>query len=120
MMQASTSPASFFLRVIFREGPSQAQFKMYRYFGKAAFVLAMAFLWSGPVILAQQSKVAAAPRSGLSPEKALSLAEQGRCQASIALAQLGRARPLPGEHCRPQASDERPSPCANPKTGRCA
>jgi tetratricopeptide (TPR) repeat protein len=84
MMQASTSPASFFLRVIFREGPSQAQFKMYRYFGKAAFVLAMAFLWSGPVILAQQSKVAAAPRSGLSPEKALSLAEQGRCQASIA------------------------------------
>src|ERR1035438_3337395 len=84
MMQASTSPASFFLRVIFREGPSQAQFKMYRYFGKAAFVLAMAFLWSGPVILAQQSKVAAAPRSGPSPETALSLARPGPFQAEIA------------------------------------
>src|ERR1017187_1546490 len=83
MMQASTSPASFFLRVIFREGPSQAQFKMYRYFGKAAFVLAMAFLWSGPVILAQQSKAAAAPRSSVCRETALSLAGQVRRQASI-------------------------------------
>jgi tetratricopeptide (TPR) repeat protein len=35
------------------------------------------------VVLAQQAKVAAAPRPGLSPEKALSLAQQGHCRESI-------------------------------------
>jgi tetratricopeptide (TPR) repeat protein len=41
-------------------------------------------LWLGPATLAQQAKVSAAPSPGLSPEKAISLAEQGRCQASLA------------------------------------
>ena len=57
---------------------------MFRYSGKAAFVLVMGCLWFGPITLAQQPKGPAAPRSsGLSPEKALSLAEQGRCQESL-------------------------------------
>jgi tetratricopeptide (TPR) repeat protein len=41
-------------------------------------------LWLGPVTVAQQAKVSAAPSPGLSPEKAIGLAEQGRCQASLA------------------------------------
>jgi tetratricopeptide (TPR) repeat protein len=81
MMQATTSPASFLFGAIFQ----RAQFKkMYRYPAKAAFVLVMGCLWLGPVALAQQAKVSAAPSPGLSPEKAISLAEQGRCQASLA------------------------------------
>jgi tetratricopeptide (TPR) repeat protein len=57
---------------------------MFRYSGQAAFVLVMSCLWSGPITLAQQAKVPAAPRSAvLSPDKALSLAEQGRCRESI-------------------------------------
>jgi tetratricopeptide (TPR) repeat protein len=57
---------------------------MYRYSGKAAFiVLAIACLWSRPTILAQQAKVAAAAGPVLSPERALSLAEQGHCGKSI-------------------------------------
>jgi tetratricopeptide (TPR) repeat protein len=81
MVQASTSPASFLFGAIFQ----RAQFKkMYRYSGKAAFVLVVGCLWLGPATLAQQAKVSAAPSPGLSPEKAISLAEQGRCQASLA------------------------------------
>ena len=82
-MQAGTPPASFSLTYFFREGPAEAQAKMYRYSGKAALiVLAMGYLWSGSIIRAQQTKVAA---SGpvLSPERALSLAEQGHCGESI-------------------------------------
>ncbi len=57
---------------------------MYKYSGKAASVALVAgCLWTGPTILAQQAKVAAAPKSELSPETALSLAEQGRCRESI-------------------------------------
>lgn len=57
---------------------------MCRYSGKAAFiVLVMGYLWSGPIILAQQAKVPAAPGSVLSPERALSLAEEGHCGESI-------------------------------------
>jgi tetratricopeptide (TPR) repeat protein len=57
---------------------------MYRYSGKAAFVLVIGCLWLGPITLAQQAKVAAAARPGLSPQRALSLAEQGRCRESLA------------------------------------
>jgi tetratricopeptide (TPR) repeat protein len=81
MMQAITSPASLFIWRNFQ----RAQFKkMYRYPGKTAFVLVVGCLWLGPVTLAQQAKVSAAPRPGLSPEKAISLAEQGSCQESLA------------------------------------
>jgi tetratricopeptide (TPR) repeat protein len=81
MVQASTSPASFLFGAIFQ----RAQFKkMYRYPGKTAFVLVVGCLWFGPVTLAQQAKVSAAPSPGLSPGKAISLADQGRCQESLA------------------------------------
>ena len=54
---------------------------MCRYSGEAAaIVLLMGCLWSEPVILAEQAKVAAAPRP--SPDRALSLAEQGHCKES--------------------------------------
>jgi tetratricopeptide (TPR) repeat protein len=51
----------------------------------AVFLLSIGFLWSEPIILAQQAKVAATPGtgSGLSADKALALAEQGHCQESI-------------------------------------
>src|ERR1700678_1714347 len=55
-----------------------------RYSGKAAFVLVVGCLWLRPGTLAQQAKVSAAPSPGLSPEKAISLAEQGRCRARLA------------------------------------
>jgi tetratricopeptide (TPR) repeat protein len=57
---------------------------MYKYSGKAASVALVAgCLWTSPTILAQQAKVGAVPKSELSPEKAISLAEQGRCRESI-------------------------------------
>lgn len=55
---------------------------MYRYSGKAAFFLAVGCVWFGPNMVAQQPKVAAP--GALSPDRALSLAEQGHCQESIA------------------------------------
>ncbi|OLB20770.1 MAG: hypothetical protein AUH15_10680 [Acidobacteriales bacterium 13_2_20CM_55_8] len=73
--------------VIFQKGTFErriAPYQMCRYSGEAAaIVLLMGCLWSEPVILAQQAKVAAAARPGLSPERALSLAEQGHCRESI-------------------------------------
>jgi len=52
--------------------------------GKAAAFLALiGCLSSRPILLAQQSKGAVTSRPALSPEKAVSLAEQGRCAESI-------------------------------------
>ena len=56
---------------------------MCRYSGKAAFVLAMGCLWSGPITLGQQSMATATPRPVLTPEKAVNLAEQGLCRESV-------------------------------------
>jgi tetratricopeptide (TPR) repeat protein len=63
----------------------------------AVFVLSIGFLSSAPIILGQQAKVAATPgaRSELSPDKALTLAEQGHCQESISAlkrAMVGQVR----------------------------
>jgi tetratricopeptide (TPR) repeat protein len=58
---------------------------MSRYPGKAAlFVLSITSVWFAPASVAQQAKGAPAPTAGLSPEKAITLAEQGRCRESIA------------------------------------
>lgn len=79
-MQAMTSPASFAL--CFREGRSEIHVQMYRSLGKAAAFLALLVcLWHGSILLGQQSKPTS--RSVLTPEKAVSLAEQGRCGESI-------------------------------------
>ena len=56
---------------------------MYRYCGKAAFIIVIGCLWSGTTLPAQQSKAAANAGPPLTPEKAVSLAEQGHCRESI-------------------------------------
>lgn len=57
---------------------------MYRSFGNAVLlVLWFGSLWSGSMSLAQQAKSSTAPQSVLSPEKAIALAEQGRCRESL-------------------------------------
>ena len=73
---------------------------MSRYTGAAAFfVLLTGFLWSEPVILAQQAKVTPTPRggSGVSPDKALSLAEQGHCQGNISILRRAMTVQVPEE-----------------------
>jgi tetratricopeptide (TPR) repeat protein len=99
MRQANTSPASFFFGVIFQRVVFErriAQCKMCRYSVKAAlFVFLVGSLWSDPVILAQQAKVAAAPSARLSPDKALTLAEQGHCQESISALKRAMTSQIP-------------------------
>src|SRR6202048_1284461 len=73
---------------------------MSRYSGTAAvFVLLIGFSWSDPVILAQQAKVTATPgaASGLSQDKALTLAEQGHCQESISALKRAMTGQVPAE-----------------------
>jgi len=80
MMQATTSSASFAL--CFREARSDIHFQMYRYLGKpAVFLTSLACLWHGSTLLGQQAKPTS--QSVLTPEKAISLAEHGRCSESI-------------------------------------
>jgi tetratricopeptide (TPR) repeat protein len=85
MMQAWITPASFFFVRDFSERESsQAQFKMYTFRGKTAFILVLAgYLWSASITLGQQTKSASPPPPALSPAKALSLAEQGHCRENI-------------------------------------
>src|SRR6267142_364708 len=65
----------------------------------AVFVLFIGLLWPGPVILAQQAKAAVTPGagSGLSPDKALTLAEQGRCQESSSALKRAITGQVPAE-----------------------
>jgi tetratricopeptide (TPR) repeat protein len=73
---------------------------MSRYSGKAAlFVLSIGSLSFDPVILAQQAKVAATSGagSGLSPDKAVTLAEQGHCQESISALKRAMTGQVPAE-----------------------
>lgn len=98
MMQATTSPASFSFSVIFREGPSLIRFQMYRSLGKAAAFLALALcVGPGSILLAQQSKAAGSARPVLTPDRAVSLAEQGRCAESISGLKHAMASPVPAE-----------------------
>ena len=73
---------------------------MSRYSGTAASILLLiGFLWSEPVILAQQAKVTATPGagSGLSLDKALTLAEQGHCLESISALKRAMTGQVPAE-----------------------
>ena len=85
MMQVFIAPASFFFLGNFSgKVYSQASFKMCTLRGKATFILLLVgYLWSVSSALGQQTKVASAPQSALSPEKALNLAEQGHCRESL-------------------------------------
>jgi tetratricopeptide (TPR) repeat protein len=73
---------------------------MSRYSGTAAvLVLLICFLWCEPVILAQQAKITPTPRggSGVSPDKALSLAEQGHCQGNVSILKRAMTGQVPAE-----------------------
>src|ERR1700692_2536946 len=65
----------------------------------AVLVLLICFLWSESVILAQQPKAPATPGagSGFSPDKALSLAEQGHCQGNISILKRAMTGQVPSE-----------------------
>jgi len=56
---------------------------MYKHSGQATAFLALLSFCSSPIMAAQQPKAAAKAPSGLSPDKALSMAEQGHCRESI-------------------------------------
>jgi len=56
---------------------------MYKHSGQATVFLALLYFCSSPIMAAQQPKAAATAPSGLSPDRAISLAEQGRCRESI-------------------------------------
>lgn len=57
---------------------------MYTFRGKTAFILLfVGYLWSASITLGQQAKSSPAPQLVLSPEKVLSLAEQGHCRENI-------------------------------------
>lgn len=65
---------------------------------KAAALLALAvYTWSGTVLLAQTPKLPATSQTSLSPEKAISLAEQGRCRESISGLKHAMANTVPAE-----------------------
>jgi tetratricopeptide (TPR) repeat protein len=72
---------------------------MSRNLGKAALlVLSISYLWFDSASLAQQVKVpAAAGGSGLSAEKAVTLAEQGRCKESIPALKRAMSGQVPAE-----------------------
>src|SRR5438477_12708120 len=56
---------------------------MFKHSGKATALLALLYFCSSRIMAAQQPKAAAKAPSGLSPDRAISLAEQGRCRESI-------------------------------------
>lgn len=73
---------------------------MSRYSGTAAFfVLSVGTLLCDPFLLAQQAKLATSPGagSGLSPDKAINLAEEGHCKESIAALKRAMTGPTPAE-----------------------
>ena len=85
MMQALTPPASFFfVRDFSGRESSQPPFKMCSSRWKAVIVLSLAgCIWSASIALCQEPKAGAAHTTALTPEKALALAQKGRCRESI-------------------------------------
>jgi len=80
-MQANTSACIIY--VTLQRGIFEIHFQMCRYLVKAAAIPALlGCFWHGSILLAQQSS-APSSRPVLTPEKAISLAEQGRCGESI-------------------------------------
>jgi tetratricopeptide (TPR) repeat protein len=72
-------------------------FQMCRHLAKAAAILALlGCFWHGSILLAQQSP-APSSRPVLTPDKAISLAEQGRCGESISGLKHAMAATVPAE-----------------------
>jgi tetratricopeptide (TPR) repeat protein len=70
---------------------------MHKFLGKAAVFFALTgCFWHGSILLAQQSP-APSSRPVLTPEKAISLAEQGRCGESISGLKHAMATPVPAD-----------------------
>jgi tetratricopeptide (TPR) repeat protein len=65
------------------------------YLGKAFFFLFIGYLWSGLPLSAQEAKTAPGHGSELSPEKAVSLAEQGHCRENISALKRAMAAQVP-------------------------
>lgn len=83
--------------VIFERRNFEIYFQMCRHLAKAAGILALlGCLWKGSILLAQQSSVPGS-RPVLAPEKAISLAEQGRCGESISALKHAMTATVPAE-----------------------
>ena len=95
MKRASSSPASFTL--FLREGRSKSQSQMRTFSGKVAALIALAGSFGrGTILLTQESKSPSA-RPVLTPDKAINLAEQGRCGESISGLKHAMANTVPAE-----------------------
>jgi tetratricopeptide (TPR) repeat protein len=69
--------------------------KMYGYLGKTAFfLLFIGYLWSGLALSAQEAKTTTA-RSALSPEEAVTSAEQGHCRQNVSALKRAMAAEVP-------------------------
>lgn len=68
---------------------------MYGYLGKTAFfLLFIGYLWSGLALSAQEAKTTTA-RSALSPEEAVTSAEQGHCRQNVSALKRAMAAEVP-------------------------
>jgi tetratricopeptide (TPR) repeat protein len=83
MMQAIPSPASFFFCATLQRGIFQAPIQMCRSRGAVLIVFWLVCLGHWSISVAQQAKSSTAPHSVVPPEKAIALAEQGRCRESL-------------------------------------
>jgi tetratricopeptide (TPR) repeat protein len=95
MMQASKPRLHHY--DTFRRRTFEIHFQMYRYLATAAAIpTLLGCFWHGSTVLAQQSSTPGSPPV-LTPEKAISLAEEGRCSESIAALKHAMAATVPAE-----------------------
>ncbi len=95
MMQVSNLACIIY--VSFEKRIFEIHSRMYRSLAKAAAIPALlGCFWHGSILLAQQSS-APSSRPVLTPEKAISLAEQGRCGESISALKHAMAASVPAE-----------------------
>src|ERR1700685_605125 len=95
MMQASNLACIIY--VTSQRRTFEIHFKMCRYLAKAAaFSALLGCFWHGSMLLSQQSPEPSS-RPVLTPEKAISLAEQGRCGESISALKHAMAATVPAE-----------------------
>ena len=83
-MQATPIACIIFFCAILQRGIFETPVQMCRSRGSAvAVIFLVGCLWSASISVAQQAKSSTPPPSVLSPEKAIALAEQGRCHESL-------------------------------------